>query len=60
MHIYLKAENVRRDRLMAERGLTLDTYTEEMRESERECGDDATVSSITPSSSYISVTDIGT
>jgi hypothetical protein len=60
MHIYLKAENVRRDRLMAERGLTLDTYTEEMRESERECGDDATVSSIIPSSSYISVTDIGT
>ncbi|KAI5819542.1 major facilitator superfamily domain-containing protein [Pyronema omphalodes] len=42
MHIYLKRENVRRDRLMAERGLTLDTYTEEMRESERECGDDAT------------------
>ncbi|KAG2017538.1 high-affinity nicotinic acid transporter [Coprinopsis cinerea AmutBmut pab1-1] len=42
MHIYLRRENARRDREMAAKGLTLDTYTEEMRVAERERGDYAT------------------
>ncbi len=44
MHIYLVRENSRRDIEMAARGLTLDSYTEEMKYEEREKGDDATVS----------------
>jgi sugar phosphate permease len=42
MHIWLRRENARRDREMEAKGLTLDTYTEEMRVAERERGDDAT------------------
>ena len=44
MHLYLKRENARRDEEMHARGLTLETYTEDMRVAEREKGDDATVS----------------
>jgi len=44
MHIYLKRENARRDEAMKAQGLTLDTYTEDMRTAEREKGDNATVS----------------
>ena len=43
MHLYLKKENVRRDAAMQSQGLTLESYTEEMKHSEREKGDDATV-----------------
>ncbi|KAI5781445.1 major facilitator superfamily domain-containing protein [Geopyxis carbonaria] len=39
---YLRKENARRDEAMREKGLTLDDYTEEMRVSEREKGDNAT------------------
>lgn len=42
---YLRKENARRDALMAEKGYTLESYTDEMKESERESGDNATVSS---------------
>jgi hypothetical protein len=45
MHFYLVRENARRDRLMESKGLTLDTYTEDMRIAERDKGDNATVSS---------------
>ncbi|KIM33275.1 hypothetical protein M408DRAFT_152128 [Serendipita vermifera MAFF 305830] len=42
MTIYLRRENTRRDREGAEKGLpTPENYTEEMREAEREKGDDA-------------------
>jgi hypothetical protein len=44
MHIYLKRENARRDAAMIARGLTLNSYTEEMKHIEREKGDNATVS----------------
>jgi len=44
LHIYLKRENARRDEAMKAQGLTLDTYTEDMRTAEREKGDNATVS----------------
>jgi hypothetical protein len=44
LHSYLVHENARRDIEMAARGLTLDSYTEEMKYEEREKGDDATVS----------------
>lgn len=43
MHLYLKKENARRDAAMQSQGLTLDSYTEDMKHSEREEGDDATV-----------------
>lgn len=41
---YLRRENARRDALMAEKGYTLESYTDEMKDSEREAGDNATVS----------------
>ena len=44
MHTYLVRENTRRDIEMAARGLTLYSYTEEMKYEEREKGDNATVS----------------
>jgi hypothetical protein len=44
MHVYLVRENARRDEAMQAKGLTLDSYTEEMKHAEREKGDDATVS----------------
>jgi len=50
MHFYLKKENARRDQLMAAQGYTLESYTEEMKEAEREKGDNATVSCSIPSS----------
>jgi hypothetical protein len=45
MHFYLKAENARRDAAMQAKGLTVDSYSEEMKYAEREKGDDASVSS---------------
>ncbi|KAI5845126.1 major facilitator superfamily domain-containing protein [Morchella snyderi] len=39
---YLRKENARRDILMSEKGFTLETYTDEMKDSERENGDNAT------------------
>lgn len=45
MHIYLVNENKRRDGEMAVKGLTLNAYTEDMKRTEREKGDHATVSS---------------
>lgn len=39
MHLYLKRENARRDRLAAEAGLQPEDYTEEQRYAEREKGD---------------------
>jgi len=44
MQAYLVHENTRRDIEMVARGLTLDSYTEEMKFEERGKGDDATVS----------------
>ena len=44
MHFYLVRENARRDKEMEAKGLTLETYTEDMRTVERESGDNATVS----------------
>ena len=44
MTMWLKRENQRRDQLMAEQGMTLDDYTDDQKEAERERGDDATVS----------------
>jgi len=41
MHTYLKRENARRDAAMIARGLTLNSYTDEMRYAEREKGDNA-------------------
>jgi len=46
MTMYLRKENARRDALMASQGLTLESYSDEMKEAEREKGDDATVSSL--------------
>jgi len=46
MHTYLKRENARRDAAMIARGLTLNSYTEEMKYAERERGDNASVSTI--------------
>jgi hypothetical protein len=46
MHTYLKRENARRDAAMIARGLTLNSYTEEMKYAERERGDNASVSKI--------------
>lgn len=43
MNIYLGRENARRDAAMSAQGLTLDSYTEEMKFAERERGDNATV-----------------
>jgi len=42
MYIYLKRENARRDALMQSQGLTMESYTEDMKYSEREKGDNAT------------------
>jgi sugar phosphate permease len=42
MHLYLVKENARRDAEMQTKGLTLESYTEEMKHSEREKGDYAT------------------
>lgn len=42
MHLYLKKENARRDAAMQSQGLTLESYTEEMKHGEREKGDNAT------------------
>ncbi|KAF9524342.1 major facilitator superfamily domain-containing protein [Crepidotus variabilis] len=42
MHFYLKAENKRRDEAMKAEGLTLESYTEEMKNAQREKGDNAT------------------
>ncbi|KAF8544935.1 major facilitator superfamily domain-containing protein [Trichophaea hybrida] len=42
MRYYLKKENARRDQLMVAQGYTLESYTEEMKEAEREKGDNAT------------------
>jgi len=42
MTIYLRRENARRDALMAEQGLTLESYSNEMKDAEREKGDNAT------------------
>jgi len=42
MTLYLGRENARRDALMAEQNMTLDDYTDEMKDAEREMGDDAT------------------
>jgi sugar phosphate permease len=42
MTIYLRKENARRDALMASQGLTLDGYSDDMKDSEREKGDNAT------------------
>jgi hypothetical protein len=43
MTIYLRRENARRDRFAAANGLPApEDYTEEMREAEREKGDNAT------------------
>lgn len=39
MTIYLGRENARRDALMAEQNMTLDDYTEDMKDAEREKGD---------------------
>jgi len=44
MHLYLRGENARRDELMRAEGLTLASYTEEMKYAQREKGDNATVS----------------
>jgi predicted MFS family arabinose efflux permease len=44
MTLYLRRENERRNRLMAENNLTLEAYSEDMKEAERERGDNATVS----------------
>jgi len=41
MHIYLKMENSRRESLMATSGLSLDSYTDDMKDAEREKGDNA-------------------
>lgn len=43
MTLYLGRENARRDVAMSAQGLTLDSYTEEMKYAEREKGDNATV-----------------
>lgn len=51
---YLRKENARRDALMTEKGLTLESYTDEMKELEREAGDSATVSTNHPRSSKLS------
>jgi len=42
MTTYLRKENARRDALMVEQGLTLESYSDEMKEAEREKGDNAT------------------
>lgn len=41
MTLYLRKENARRDAILAEKGLRLEDYTDEMKDAERECGDDA-------------------
>lgn len=53
MHIYLRRENARRDSLTAAKGLTLDSYTSDMKEAEREKGDNATVSHGPPLSYWV-------
>ena len=44
MHLYLVRENARRDEEMEAQGLTLESYTDEMKQAQRERGDYATVS----------------
>lgn len=44
MTLYLSKENARRDALMKEQNMTLDDYTDEMKDAEREKGDYASVS----------------
>jgi len=44
MTIYLRMENAKRDQAMKAQGLSLESYTDEMRYIEREKGDSATVS----------------
>lgn len=46
MHLYLVRENKRRDAFTQSKGLTLDDYTEDMKEAERELGDNASVSAV--------------
>lgn len=53
MTFYLRKENARRDALMTEKGYTLESYTDEMKEDEREAGDNATVSYRPFSFSYL-------
>lgn len=53
MHIYLKMENARRESLMATSGLSLDSYTDDMKDAEREKGDNASVSHFPPSASQL-------
>ena len=53
MHIYLRRENARRDSLTAAKGLTLDSYTSDMKDAEREKGDNATVSHGPPLSYWV-------
>ncbi|KAG0633986.1 major facilitator superfamily domain-containing protein [Tuber brumale] len=42
MTMYLRKENARRDALMSSQGLTLEGYSDDMKDSEREMGDNAT------------------
>ena len=44
MNFYLRHENAKRDAAMAAQGLSLDSYTSEMKFAEREKGDNATAS----------------
>lgn len=53
MTLYVRKENARRDQAMIAQGLTLDSYTEEMRYAEREKGDYATVSKINSLPIYV-------
>lgn len=46
MTLYLRRENARRDALMTGQGLTLEGYSDEKKDAERERGDNATVSDI--------------
>jgi hypothetical protein len=45
MHLHLRKANAQKDEEMRAKGLSLDTYTEEMKDAERERGDYASVSS---------------
>lgn len=55
MHLYLVRENKRRDAAMQAKGLTKESYTEEMKLAERELGDYASVSTV-PTSYHLSAT----
>lgn len=56
MNIYLKRENARRDAAMVAQGLTLDSYTSEMRLAESEKGDNATASVFLSTSTFFELT----